>query len=1170
MLELLVTATVLLSAVLLIRGLLGSRLSAKARYALWGLVLLRLLLPVTFFHSPVSVMNAVPSEFPVRAAASRPVDRDGALARTWDAGAEAETPKAAVPTDEAQGQPAPVVNGPSQQLGKVEPPLAADGAAPVQTTPAPAPDLSRPAVLFAVWVTGAVLVGGWFLAVNVTFRRRLRRARRPVTGVVCPIPVYRADFLPSPCLAGVFRPAVYLNASALADPATLGHVLTHELCHKRHGDNLWALLRGLCLTLWWFHPLAWVSAVLSKRDCELFCDESAVKVLGERERIPYGKTLIRMVAAKRPGPGDLLCASTAMTEGRDQIKERVIRVATFRKMPKAALCACTVLALLAGLCTFTGAVVKSTQTAMPCAVQADPALTVAALDPKSVTVPDFSWVGTQGDYLGELGLKWAAEYGKQFYALPEGNPWRAADVQVVPPVFHQQFLMGLTGDSWGNAAGEEYQRAVFGDKSVPSNRAEISGAAGYVALAVKPVGGIDAVRDLFQGGVPRGTGALADYVLLEYYFDLDWDNGRWVTSDATPGWNRNPPPALQNWTDADMETWAQGLRIDIGSTVAGDDMAAWEQAGWEWAKLFTSQHRYLYDQGNPAKADDVQVLAMDLEVWEPNENPDTLFFHLKYAFRPVWGVQGVLRFMSEFLDGPGGNWTEEGPWKDYLIVDAAVTLTRDAEFQGEGTLWRGFELQGEYYQNYDNGMNLSTSFTVPKGQGSQTSDIRPVGVSVSYPAGTDETGMRDVVFGKWATAFAQQFYHLPEGHPLACSKVEATGFSSFHPTLVTTSGMARVSDGVTGDVGFWMWPKGGQSGAARALEGKAYLYVPEDEDWVSASWSVTLERSTAADGTVTWTCTAAAPDEGATSSTVSDVAATGEAIRLPCHVEPRAGWTISALDYDAVFVPDDGKGDLRTRWAIEFGREFYALPEGNPWKAGDVQVRWAGDNICLAMKPLGGTAALEPSFPNGCPKGSGDLEGYILLQYRASFRKETIPQFSDQPVWVAWHGYTGPLWASMPPVVGSETWQNKMDDARGGTWKKYRAGKYASGYGGNDSAEARSVAATDWVWDYLSQFVEFETYGSSAGYPLMSDDLKLISTQVSDYNTANQTMKLQFVFAFRPLWGTDVVEAFYGAPLTMGTGDLAGYVLRTQTATLEFRPAANGWSDHWVCIEMKG
>ena len=48
-----VTSSVLVAAVLLLRRLLGRRISPRVRYALWGVVLVRLLLPVQI---PVSAL----------------------------------------------------------------------------------------------------------------------------------------------------------------------------------------------------------------------------------------------------------------------------------------------------------------------------------------------------------------------------------------------------------------------------------------------------------------------------------------------------------------------------------------------------------------------------------------------------------------------------------------------------------------------------------------------------------------------------------------------------------------------------------------------------------------------------------------------------------------------------------------------------------------------------------------------------------------------------------------------------------------------------------------------------------------------------------------------------------------------------------------------------------
>lgn len=49
----------------------------------------------------------------------------------------------------------------------------------------------------------------------------------------------------------------------------------------------------MCLLV---NPLVWVAAWFSRLDCELACDEGALKRLGEEERIAYGKTLLQVVS----------------------------------------------------------------------------------------------------------------------------------------------------------------------------------------------------------------------------------------------------------------------------------------------------------------------------------------------------------------------------------------------------------------------------------------------------------------------------------------------------------------------------------------------------------------------------------------------------------------------------------------------------------------------------------------------------------------------------------------------------------------------------------------------------------------------------------------------------------------------------------------------------------
>jgi hypothetical protein len=52
MTELVITSSVLISAVIILRFLFRSKISRRARYSLWAVVLLRLLLPFSLFESP--------------------------------------------------------------------------------------------------------------------------------------------------------------------------------------------------------------------------------------------------------------------------------------------------------------------------------------------------------------------------------------------------------------------------------------------------------------------------------------------------------------------------------------------------------------------------------------------------------------------------------------------------------------------------------------------------------------------------------------------------------------------------------------------------------------------------------------------------------------------------------------------------------------------------------------------------------------------------------------------------------------------------------------------------------------------------------------------------------------------------------------------------------------
>jgi len=325
--EILLTSSVLILLLTFLRHVLHGKIPLRAQYALWLLVALRLLLPASLPASPVSVLNL-----------------------TREHSAEMTAPVSAMhPSlpETMENHPVPFQPYSPDTVTLSDDDLLESADRPIHWE----------RVLRTLWLCGMAVMGIWFLVVNVRFRVTAKKGAKKLEPSF-PLPVYLSENVPSPCLMGLFRPVVYVTPDCETDPEKLRYVLAHELTHQRHGDLFWSLLRACCLCIYWFDPLVWWAASLSRRDCELACDEGTIAALGEEARFAYGKTLVDMVSA-RVVPGRLLCTSTTMTDRKSGIMERVQLIAKQPSVTVTAVGLTICIAAIATACTFTGAETNS-------------------------------------------------------------------------------------------------------------------------------------------------------------------------------------------------------------------------------------------------------------------------------------------------------------------------------------------------------------------------------------------------------------------------------------------------------------------------------------------------------------------------------------------------------------------------------------------------------------------------------------------------------------------------------------------------------------------------------------------------------------------------------------------------------------------------------------------
>lgn len=327
MMEWILTSSVLILMVAALRLVLKGRISLRLQYALWALVLVRLLCPVNLISSPVSVLN-VAKEAAAQPEVRSVIENAQEPIRFESKGYDVDT---------ETGEKTPVTTA---------------------YYVAPANDLSAPYsaedILMRIWAAGMALTLCFMLTCNAHFRLKIRRGRRPLEVTQTSLPVFVSDQLETPCMFGLFRPTIYLTPETVEDEEKLRHVLEHELTHYCHGDYITAPLRCLALVLHWYNPLVWWAAKASRLDGELACDEGTIARLGESERSSYGRTLIRMTCTNRH-VADVMLTATTMCGSKRTIKERITRIARKPHMAALTVAVVALTALIAVGCTFTGA-----------------------------------------------------------------------------------------------------------------------------------------------------------------------------------------------------------------------------------------------------------------------------------------------------------------------------------------------------------------------------------------------------------------------------------------------------------------------------------------------------------------------------------------------------------------------------------------------------------------------------------------------------------------------------------------------------------------------------------------------------------------------------------------------------------------------------------------------
>ncbi len=304
------SGAVMILTIVMIRALVLHKIPKKTFLALWGVALVRLLIPYS-----------VPSAFSVYSLAGR-------------------LTHAAI---ETKITPAPAIS--IRPSG-----ITTHGAAAIALNPsAPAFD-----PWMAVWLAGTLACGTFFAAAYLKCRKEFQtslpvdsdyvkswlqthRLRRVAA-------IRQSDRISAPLTYGVLRPVILMPKTTDWDNGdALAYVLEHEYVHIRRFDAAAKLALTAALCVHWFNPTVWIMYLLANRDIELSCDEAVLRRFGESAKAAYAMALIRMEETK--GGLSPLCNNFS----KNAIEERIVAIMKIKKTSLAALVAA--IGLVAGVTT---------------------------------------------------------------------------------------------------------------------------------------------------------------------------------------------------------------------------------------------------------------------------------------------------------------------------------------------------------------------------------------------------------------------------------------------------------------------------------------------------------------------------------------------------------------------------------------------------------------------------------------------------------------------------------------------------------------------------------------------------------------------------------------------------------------------------------------------------
>lgn len=396
-LEITVGISLLVLIMLLVLKLFGGRFTAKCRYILWTLVLVRLAIPFSFNILPSIIEVPIQTDVIVNEEQNEVIDnpvedQTPTTPPTEDHGGTTVipgttlTPGTTTPTNPGvtttptnptipanpstptpPDTPTDPVN-PSVPSVDVDKPITNDPPQEEVIIPTPIPETPKEPlsvmdvlkIVSFVYIAGAVIFFLWNMLSYIIYTQRILRSARNADAKtiaiflsICdkenlkkvPVLLVSPD-INSPAAFGLISRKIVLPDITFTQNGLAG-TLFHEVVHCKRGDLYIKVIELVARSLHWFNPLAHVSAFRCEMEMEMSCDETVLDGCNDDTRMAYGEVMLDIIRRCRRNKGAL---TTHFNPKKNSVKSRFANIinGSGSRRGKLLIPICLVLCIIAG------------------------------------------------------------------------------------------------------------------------------------------------------------------------------------------------------------------------------------------------------------------------------------------------------------------------------------------------------------------------------------------------------------------------------------------------------------------------------------------------------------------------------------------------------------------------------------------------------------------------------------------------------------------------------------------------------------------------------------------------------------------------------------------------------------------------------------------------------